>query len=58
VKATGELKTCETRAIRYFVNGKATTETTGSTNRADAVRLLSSVSATWQPATGRPSDRG
>ena len=40
VPGTGELRTCATWAIRYFVNGKATTETTGSTNRADAVRLL------------------
>jgi integrase len=52
VKATGELKTCETWAIRYFVNGKATTETTGSTNRADAVRLLKQ--RIGDVATGKP----
>ena len=36
----GEVKTVETWYIRYFVNGKRIKESTGSTNRADAVRLL------------------
>lgn len=39
-KATGQWKTCETWSIKYYWLGKPRKESTGSTKRSDAVKLL------------------
>jgi integrase/recombinase XerD len=49
---TSELKKVETWSIRYFVNGARFKESTGSINRADAVRLLKK--RIGQAANGKP----
>ena len=49
---TGERRKTATWYIRYFVNGKRIKESTGSTNRADAVRLRQK--RIGQAANGKP----
>jgi site-specific recombinase XerD len=50
-KATGEWKTCDTWSIKYYWLGKAHKESTGSTKRSAAVKLLNKRKA--EMAKGR-----